>query len=153
MLLMSLMLLFGVSVFAQDAQPINPIDISKLPDVANKPDAFAQKGWKVEEVVKGDLNGDGKLDAAIKLAQIEDGREGGIGGDRTLVIAFGEGNGWKVTQTTLLFERTGIGAGGSMAGFPYPGPKGGMLGLRAGEAAAIEAPNATAKVVSLAELI
>ena len=65
----------------------------------------------------------------------------------------GEGNGWKVTQTTLLFERTGIGAGGSMAGFPYPGPKGGMLGLRAGQAAAIEAPDATAKVVSLAELI
>jgi alkylation response protein AidB-like acyl-CoA dehydrogenase len=65
----------------------------------------------------------------------------------------GEGNGWKVTQTTLLFERTGIGAGGSMAGFPYPGPKGGMLGLRAGPAAAIEAPNATAKVVTLPELI
>src|SRR3546814_3475533 len=39
----------------------------------------------------------------------------------------GEGNGWMVTQTTLHFERTGIGAGGSHAGFPQPGPKGGML--------------------------
>src|SRR3546814_14256488 len=47
----------------------------------------------------------------------------------------GEGNGWMVTQTTLHFERTGIGAGGSHAGFPQPGPKGGMLGRRAGDAA------------------
>jgi alkylation response protein AidB-like acyl-CoA dehydrogenase len=54
----------------------------------------------------------------------------------------GEGNGWAVTQTTLHFERTGIGAGGSHAGFPYPGPKGGMLGRRAGDAALEEAPNA-----------
>jgi alkylation response protein AidB-like acyl-CoA dehydrogenase len=47
----------------------------------------------------------------------------------------GEGDGWAVTQTTLFFERTGIGAGGSHAGFPEPGPKGGMLGRRAGDAA------------------
>jgi alkylation response protein AidB-like acyl-CoA dehydrogenase len=47
----------------------------------------------------------------------------------------GEGNGWAATQTTLYFERTGIGAGGSHAGFPVPGPKGGMLGRRAGDAA------------------
>jgi alkylation response protein AidB-like acyl-CoA dehydrogenase len=47
----------------------------------------------------------------------------------------GEGDGWAVTQTTLYFERTGIGAGGSHAGFPEPGPKGGMLGRRAGDAA------------------
>ena len=54
----------------------------------------------------------------------------------------GAGNGWAVTQTTLHFERTGIGAGGSHAGFPEPGPKGGMHGLRAGDAALLEAPNA-----------
>ena len=53
----------------------------------------------------------------------------------------GEGNGWLVTQTTLHFERTGIGVGGGAAGFPEPGPKGGMLGGRAGECALIEAPN------------
>ena len=47
----------------------------------------------------------------------------------------GEGNGWTVTQATLHFERTGIGAGGGMAGFPFPGPKGGFLGRRAGDAA------------------
>jgi alkylation response protein AidB-like acyl-CoA dehydrogenase len=52
----------------------------------------------------------------------------------------GEGAGWAVTRTTLHFERTGIGAGGAHAGFPAPGPKGGMLGRRAGDAARDEAP-------------
>ncbi len=68
----------------------------------------------------------------------------------------GEGNGWSVTQTTLHFERTGIGAGGSHAGFPEPGRRGGMLGRRAGDAALDEAPNAKltlgyADVVELAQ--
>jgi alkylation response protein AidB-like acyl-CoA dehydrogenase len=54
----------------------------------------------------------------------------------------GEGNGWAVTQTTLHFERTGIGAGGSHAGFPEPGRRGGMLGRRAGDAAQDEPPDA-----------
>jgi alkylation response protein AidB-like acyl-CoA dehydrogenase len=58
----------------------------------------------------------------------------------------GEGNGWTVTQTTLHFERTGIGAGGAHAGFPEPGPKGGMLGRRAGDAA-LDVPPETAQVV------
>ena len=35
-----------------------------------------------------------------------------------------QGNGWAVTQTTLHFERTGIGAGGAHAGLPAPGPEG-----------------------------
>jgi alkylation response protein AidB-like acyl-CoA dehydrogenase len=52
----------------------------------------------------------------------------------------GEGNGWAVTQTTLFFERTGIGAAGSHAGWPVPGPKGGFLGRRAGDAANDEQP-------------
>jgi len=46
----------------------------------------------------------------------------------------GQGNGWAVTQSTLFFERSGIGAGGGHAGFPYPGPKGGTIGRRAGDA-------------------
>ena len=41
----------------------------------------------------------------------------------------GLSNGWAVTQTTLHFERIGIGAGGTMRGFPPPGPKGGFLEL------------------------
>jgi len=64
----------------------------------------------------------------------------------------GEGNGWRVTQTTLHFERTGIGAGGAHAGFPEPGPKGGMLGRRAGDAARDTPPGASL-VVSLPEVV
>ncbi|HTH51323.1 MAG TPA: hypothetical protein VL501_05290 [Pyrinomonadaceae bacterium] len=71
-------------------------EVSKLPTSAATPDAFTQAGWKVEEVVKGDLNGDGKPDAAIKLAQIEASRESGIEGDRVLVIVFGDGGQWKL---------------------------------------------------------
>jgi alkylation response protein AidB-like acyl-CoA dehydrogenase len=68
----------------------------------------------------------------------------------------GEDNGWAITQTTLHFERTGIGAGGAHAGFPWPGPKGGMLGRRAGDGALEDAPNAKltltyADVITLAQ--
>jgi alkylation response protein AidB-like acyl-CoA dehydrogenase len=65
-----------------------------------------------------------------------------------------EGNGWAVTQTTLHFERTGIGAGGDHAGFPEPGPKGGMLGRRAGDAALDPVPggNLTISIPELLEL-
>ena len=64
----------------------------------------------------------------------------------------GQGNGWAVTQTTLHFERTGIGAGGAHSGFPVPGPKGGMLGRRAGDAALDPVPGSNL-VVSVAEVI
>ena len=65
----------------------------------------------------------------------------------------GDGNGWAVTNTTLMFERSGIGAGGAMAGWPPGGPKGGFLGRRAGEAAREEPPEAGAKVLTVDELI
>jgi alkylation response protein AidB-like acyl-CoA dehydrogenase len=64
----------------------------------------------------------------------------------------GLNNGWAVTQTTLLFERAGIGAGGIMTGFPPPGPKGGFLELRAGDAAGLRPPETTSKVLNMREL-
>jgi len=64
----------------------------------------------------------------------------------------GEGQGWAVTNTTLFFERTGIGAGGGHAHFPRPGPKGGFLGRSAGDAARDEAP-VNNKVVAFPELV
>jgi alkylation response protein AidB-like acyl-CoA dehydrogenase len=64
----------------------------------------------------------------------------------------GEGNGWAVTQTTLYFERSGIGAGGAHAGFPVPGPNGGMLGRRAGDAANDPAPGGD-QILKLPELM
>jgi alkylation response protein AidB-like acyl-CoA dehydrogenase len=64
----------------------------------------------------------------------------------------GENNGWAVTQTTLFFERTGIGAGGSHAAFPAPGPKGGMLGRCAGDAAK-DAPPVDNKLIAFAHVL
>jgi alkylation response protein AidB-like acyl-CoA dehydrogenase len=52
----------------------------------------------------------------------------------------GLNNGWAVANTTLLFERTGIGAGGGGGGFPPPGTKGGFLEMRAGDAAEVAPP-------------
>jgi alkylation response protein AidB-like acyl-CoA dehydrogenase len=65
----------------------------------------------------------------------------------------GEGNGWAVTQTTLMFERAGIGAGGAMVGFPPAGRKGGFLDLRAGDAATIAPPESNYKVLTFDELV
>jgi alkylation response protein AidB-like acyl-CoA dehydrogenase len=64
----------------------------------------------------------------------------------------GLNNGWAVAQTTLMFERTGIGAGGTMSGFPPAGPKGGFLHLRAGDAAELRPPPSQGKVLSVEEL-
>jgi alkylation response protein AidB-like acyl-CoA dehydrogenase len=65
----------------------------------------------------------------------------------------GLNNGWAVTQTTLMFERTGIGAGGAMFAFPPAGAKGGFLGLRAGDAVGRKPPPSGNSVVSLVELV
>ena len=72
--------------------------------------------------------------------------DGAIADDADLIG--GENNGWAVTQTTLMFERSGIGAGGTMANFPPAGPKGGFLDLRAGDAARRRPPAATSKVLT-----
>ncbi len=64
----------------------------------------------------------------------------------------GLNNGWAVANTTLLFERTGIGAGGGGGGFPPPGTKGGFLGMRAGDATQVAPPEGNRGLVA-AELI
>jgi alkylation response protein AidB-like acyl-CoA dehydrogenase len=65
----------------------------------------------------------------------------------------GEGNGWSVTQTTLYFERSGIGAGGGgHVGFPSPGPTGTFLGHRAGDAAQVPPP-VVDQVVSITDAL
>jgi alkylation response protein AidB-like acyl-CoA dehydrogenase len=76
--------------------------------------------------------------------------DGAIGADADLIG--GVNNGWAVTQSTLFFERTGIGAGGGHAGFPKPGPKGGMLGRRAGDAAR-DVPLERYRIVAFEDLL
>src|ERR1044072_5278636 len=55
----SLMLILPALVAAQEG---TPIDKSKVPAIADSPAKFAPSGWKVEEQVSGDLNGDGVSD-------------------------------------------------------------------------------------------
>ena len=47
----------------------------------------------------------------------------------------GLNNGWAVANTTLFFERSGIGSGSGGGGFPPPGTKEGYLDQRAGDVA------------------
>lgn len=55
------------NLFAQD-EPTS-IDISKVPATAANASGFVPEGWKIEEQVKGDVNGDGREDVLLKLVQ------------------------------------------------------------------------------------
>ena len=52
--------------FAQEA---GVIDVSKVPATAEKLAGFVPAGWKIEEQIDGDLNGDGIADHALKLIE------------------------------------------------------------------------------------
>ncbi|HEY3104176.1 MAG TPA: hypothetical protein VGJ69_11320 [Pyrinomonadaceae bacterium] len=76
------------SVIAQDEAA--KIDKSRIPAQADNPAQFAPAGWKIEEQVTGDLNGDSIPDYALKL--VEDKPEKNTEGDptergRALVLA------------------------------------------------------------------
>lgn len=53
--------------FAQDERVL--IDKSRVPAEADNVGKFAPPGWKIEEQVSGDLNGDGLPDYALKLVE------------------------------------------------------------------------------------
>ena len=83
-------LLATLSCVAFAQEEARTIDKSKVPAQADKPAQFAPAGWKVEEHVTGDLNGDSLPDYALKL--VEDRAEKNSEGDptergRALVIA------------------------------------------------------------------
>jgi len=58
--------LSGLVFAAQD--PV-PIDKSRIPAVAGNVKEFVPPGWKIEEQLAGDLNGDGLPDHALKLVE------------------------------------------------------------------------------------
>jgi hypothetical protein len=63
----SLLILLSSTTLAQDEAA--KIDKSRVPARANTPQKFAPSGWKIEEQITGDINGDGIWDYALKLVE------------------------------------------------------------------------------------
>jgi len=63
----SLLILLSSSTLAQDEAA--KIDKSRVPMHADATEKFAPSGWKIEEQVTGDLNGDTLPDYALKLVE------------------------------------------------------------------------------------
>ena len=61
------------------AQPIFALPADSLPQIGSTPEAFLPKGWSVQAMTRGDLNGDGKKDVAFI----------GQGGDPSLLVDSG----------------------------------------------------------------
>lgn len=88
---------------AQDEGAI--IDVSRIPMRAGNPAAFAPSGWRLEEQLAGDLNGDSMADYALKLVEAK--AEKNSHGDptergRALVIVLAANDG--------VYRRAGVAA-------------------------------------------
>ena len=107
--------LFALAVCAPvaRAQDAPPLPITRVAQRAKAPTLFAPRGWKTEKIARGDLNRDGRSDAAVVLvetkpAHIEDGID--MGRARALVIALQTRNGWQrvgFSNQLLLGTRDG----------------------------------------------
>jgi len=89
-----LLFVFMSSAIAQDEA--GKIDKSRVPAQADQPEKFAPAGWKIEEQITGDLNGDALPDYALKLVEAKPDKNSE--GDptergRALVIALATSNG------------------------------------------------------------
>lgn len=62
-----LALLLSTLAAADDPDEPAPITPSTLPTTASAPNDFVPPGWVIEEQITGDLNGDGRPDAALKM--------------------------------------------------------------------------------------
>jgi hypothetical protein len=87
---LALVLVGSFAIAAQDVK----FDGSQVSETAAKPGGFAPKGWKVENAVTGDLNGDGKADYAITFVQDKAVKpDEAFDSRRGLVIAFADSSG------------------------------------------------------------
>ena len=62
-----ILLVGGITAFAQDEA--GTIDVSRIPAHAKDAASFVPAGWKIEEQVTGDLNGDSLPDYVLKLVE------------------------------------------------------------------------------------
>jgi hypothetical protein len=80
--------------FSQDDRTL--INKSLIPAQAGAIDSFVPKGWKIEEQITGDLNGDGLPDYALKLIEdkpAKDKDDAPIDSQRALVVVLQNKNG------------------------------------------------------------
>lgn len=112
-----------LSVPIVQAQDEAPLDIHRVAQRASSLEAFAPRGWKTEKIARGDLNRDGRSDAAIVLVEATDAHvEAGVpmGRKRALIIAFRQRRGWKRVgfSNQLLLGTRGGGAFYGMSDAP-----------------------------------
>ena len=91
--LCALLLVLQAAAFAQESRVA--LDASRMPREAGAVREFVPRGWTVEEEVRGDLNGDGAADVAVKLVEASRGREEDEMNERrrALVILLGSADG------------------------------------------------------------
>jgi len=88
-----------------------------IPMTAKDPEGFAPKGWEIEDVEKGDLNGDKIDDAVIVMSKPEVMENDTVkeNSKRFLVLAFGDGERFKRTafsdRAVLDKDQGGAGVG------------------------------------------
>ena len=89
-----ILLVCGITAFAQDEA--GTIDVTRIPAQAKNTASFVPAGWKLEEQVAGDLNGDSLPDYALKLVEdkpAKDADDMPTERGRALVIALAEKDG------------------------------------------------------------
>lgn len=63
---LGLLLLWSLPALAQEP---TPLDLKTVPLDGQEPKAFVPQGWKVEDMLKGDLNKDNSLDVVLQLVE------------------------------------------------------------------------------------
>lgn len=102
---------FPASSFGQDEE--KTLDAATVPAMAKNVAGFVPQGWKLEEDVKGDLNGDGVTDHVLKLIEGKPANgddEMGMG-TRAMVIVFADEGGTlrKAAVAPKLLQCSGCG--------------------------------------------
>ena len=95
----AIVLLVPLTCAAQDA---TPIDKSKVPAQADNPAKFVPAGWKIEEQVTGDLNGDGVNDFALKLVEDKPDKDSeGVATERARALVVALQTGGKLVRAAV----------------------------------------------------
>jgi len=105
-------LCLGQETVATAQETTTAFDRDSIPATGSKAEDFVPKGWKIEELVKGDVNADDISDVLIKLIEDKPKKEDEfVDRNRVLVIAVADGKGgWRnAAVTDKLLQCTSCG--------------------------------------------